>query len=115
MMQQQESKGQKISKIAAKTALRIFIIILAMGLLPLIAGQGESWEAKMVNAHLVFPSRWTLVFPAILFIGFITLAILCMKNKYKQTDINWLLVLNSVILITYLVVLYTRIYHALLA
>lgn len=112
---QQESKSQKISKIAAKTALRIFVIILAMGLLPLIAGRGESWEAKMVTGHLVFPSKWTLVYPAILFIGFLSLAIICIKNKYRQTDINWLLVLNSVILIAYLVILYTRIYHALLA
>lgn len=111
---QKESKSQKISKIAAKTALRIFIIILAMGLLPLIAGQGESWEAKIASTRLVMPNKWTLVFPTVLFIGFLTLAIICVKNKYRQTDVNWLLVLNAVILITYLVMLYSRIYHALL-
>lgn len=112
---QQESKNQKISRTAAKTAVRIFIIILFMGILPFISGQDQPWEAKLANAHLVIPNKWTLVFPAILFVGFLILTILCMKNKYRQTDINWLLVLNAVILITYLVMLYSRIFKVLLA
>jgi hypothetical protein len=110
---QQESKNQKISKIAAKTAIRIFIIILFMGILPFVAGQDQPWGDKLANAHLVLPNKWTLVYPAVLFLGFLALTILCLKNKYKQTDINWLLVLNAVILITYLVLLYSRIYKAL--
>jgi len=112
---QQESKSQKISKIAAKTAVRIFIIILFMGILPFISGQDQPWGDKLTNAHLVIPNKWTLAFPALLFLGFLTLTILCMKNKYKQPDINWLLVLNAAILITYLVLLYSRIYKVLLA
>jgi hypothetical protein len=110
---QQESKNQKISKTAAKTAIRIFIIILFMGILPFVAGQDQPWGDKLASAHLVIPNKWTLVFPAVLFFGFLSLTILCLKNKYRQTDINWLLVLNAVILITYLVLLYSRIYKAL--
>lgn len=110
---QQENKNQKISKTAAKTAIRIFIIILFMGILPFVAGQDQPWGEKLANAHLVITNKWTLVFPAILFVGFLTLTILCLKNKYSQTDINWLLVLNAVILVTYLVLLYSRIYKVL--
>jgi hypothetical protein len=112
---QQESKSQKISKTAAKTAVRMFVIILFMGVLPLVAGNDQGWNERIANAHLVITNKWTLVFPAILLIGFLWLAILCKKNKYLQTDINWLLVLNAIILITYLVMLYSRIYKVLLA
>lgn len=112
---QQETKIQKISKTAAKTAVRIFVIVLFMGVLPLVAGNDQGWNERIANAHLVIVNKWTLVFPAVLLIGFLWLAILCKKNKYQQTDVNWLLVLNTVILITYLVMLYSRIYKVLLA
>jgi sterol desaturase/sphingolipid hydroxylase (fatty acid hydroxylase superfamily) len=112
---QQVSKNQKISKTAAKTAIRIFIIILFMGILPLVSGQNQPWDQRLADAHLVITNKWTLVFPAVLFLGFLSLTILCMKNKYSQPDVNWLLVLNAVILITYLVMLYSRIYKVLLA
>jgi hypothetical protein len=112
---QQENKNQKISRIAAKTAIRVFIIILFFGLLPLISGQGQPWDQRLANAHLVVTNKWMLAFPALLFAGFLTLTILCLKNKYRLTDINWLLVLNAIILVAYLVMLYSRIYKVLLA
>ncbi|HJT75119.1 MAG TPA: hypothetical protein VJ720_13890 [Chitinophaga sp.] len=110
---QQETRNQKISKIAAKTAIRIFIIILFFGLLPFIAGNQE-WDQRIAGAHLIIPSKWTLIAPAILFLGFLTLTIICLKTKYRMPDVNWLLVFNTLILLIYLGMLYSRIFKVLL-
>jgi len=107
----QENRPLKISQVAAKTAIRVFIIILFFGLFPFIAGN-EAMDARIQSTHLVFPNKWTLVFPAILFLGFLTLVIICKKRKYQVPDFNWLLVLNTVILLAYLVLLYSRIFKA---
>jgi cytochrome bd-type quinol oxidase subunit 2 len=107
-----ETKNQKISKIAAKTAIRIFVIILFVGILPFVTGN-QPWDAKAASTHLVIPNKWMLIYPGVLFAGFLTLTILVLKNKYKIVDFNWLLVLNTVILLVYLVLLYSRIYKVL--
>lgn len=107
-----ETRNQKISKIAAKTAIRIFIIVLFVGVLPFVTGN-QPWSAKAENTHLFIPNKWALIYPALLFIGFVTLTILVLKNKYKVVDINWLLVFNTIILLIYLVLLYSRIYKIL--
>lgn len=96
---------------AAKTAIKVFIIILFFGLLPFIAGH-QPWDARVETTHLVIPNKWTLIFPAILFLGFLSLLIICMRKKYQVPDFNWLLVLNTLILLTYLVLLYSRIFKA---
>jgi len=104
----QENKKIKLSKLAAKTAVRIFVIILFFGLFPFVTGNNTHLD----STHLYIENKWTLVFPAILFIGFTTLLVLCMKKKYQEPDLNWLLVLNTVILLTYLIMLYSRIFKA---
>lgn len=109
----QENRSLKISQVAAKTAIRIFIIILFFGLLPFIAGN-DAWDARMQTTHLVIPNKWTLIFPGILFLGFLSLVIICKKGKYQVPDFNWLLVLNTVILLAYMVLLYSRIFKALM-
>ncbi|SFE66624.1 hypothetical protein SAMN05518672_1097 [Chitinophaga sp. CF118] len=107
----QENKNIKISRMAAKTAIKIFIIILFFGILPFIGGH-QPWDARVETTHLYIPNKWTLVFPAILFLGFLSLLIICMKKKYQEPDFNWLLVFNILILIIYLVMLYSRIFKA---
>ena len=97
---------------AAKTAIKVFIIVLFFGIFPFIAGSNEPWAARVQNTHLVIEHKWSLVFPAILFIGFITLLVICMKRKYQMPDFNWLLVLNTLMLLIYLVLLYSRIFSA---
>ena len=109
----QENRSLKISQVAAKTAIRVFIIILFCGVLPFIAGH-QPWDDRLETTHLVIPNKWTLIAPAVLFLGFLSLAIICKKKKYQEQDINWLLVLNTVILLIYLVLLYSRIFKALI-
>lgn len=109
---QPENKNQKISRMAARTVVKIFIIFLVMGLLPFLTGQ--PWEERLQQAHFVIPNKWTLAFPGILFFGFIALLVVCMRQRYRQPDYNWLLVLNGVMLLIYLAMLYSRIYGVLL-
>jgi len=52
-----------------------------------------------------------MIFPIILIVGFVSLLIICTKKKYSEPDLNWLLVLNTVILIFYGIAIYIRVYH----
>jgi hypothetical protein len=107
----QENRNIKISRVAAKTAIRVFMITLFFGVLPFIVGN-QSLEAKVATTHLYIQNKWTLVYPGILLLGFLVLAIICRKKKYQETDFNWLLVLNTIMLVAYLVMLYSRIFKA---
>lgn len=106
---EKETKALKISKIAAKTAIRLFMIILFMGALPFVTGE-QPWSARLQNSHFIIPNKWTLIAPAALFVGLLTLMIIVIKKKYSVIDFNWLLVLNTVILLSYLILIYIRLY-----
>jgi hypothetical protein len=44
--------------------------------------------------------------------GFIGLLVTCTIKKYKVVDLNWLLVVNTLVLIAYVAAIFIRIYHA---
>eukprot|EP01037_Dinobryon_pediforme_P003762 gene3762-3808_t len=71
--------------------------------------QGD--QTKLQHIYLTFHHKWEMIFPAILIIGFIALLITCAVKKYEEPDLNWLLVLNSVILIAYGIAIFIRISH----
>lgn len=52
-----------------------------------------------------------LVFPGLLLAGFIGLFIYCAIKKYSMPDMNWLLVVNTVVLMVYCATLYSKIYE----
>ena len=97
----------KASQIAAKIATRLFLILLCIALIPFLQGD----NTKLHHLYLTTPNKWTLVFPILLMLGFIALFVICTIKKYKEADLNWLLVLNTVILIIYGVTLFIRIYQ----
>jgi len=98
----------KTSQIAAKIATRLFLIFLCIALIPFLQGD----NSKLSQLYLTVPNKWTLVFPVLLMLGFIALFVLVSIKKYKATDLNWLLVLNTVVLLIYGIMLFIRIYHA---
>lgn len=110
---QPENRNQKISRLAAKTAIKVFIIVLVFGVLPFISGN-QAWETKLEQSHLVIPNKWSFVFPGLLFVGFLILMITCLKQKFKWPEYNWLFVLNTLILVVYLVLLYARLFKPLM-
>ena len=97
----------KVSRIAVKIATRLFLILLVMGLLPALQGD----QSKLQHVYLTFHHKWEMVFPAVLILGFIGLLVYCIIKKYQEPDMNWLLVLNTVILIVYGIAIYIRVYH----
>lgn len=97
----------KISQIAAKVAVRVFFILLLMALIPFLKGD----DAGLQHLYLTPKNIYTLAFPILLILGFIALLVICALKKYKRPDLNWLLVINTLVLIAYAVTLYIRIYQ----
>lgn len=98
----------RTSQIAAKIVVRVFFILLLAALVPYFAGD----NAKLRHFNFVVVHTWTLIFPALLICGFIALLITCAVKKYKVADLNWLLVVNTLVLIAYGVAVFIRVYHA---
>ena len=97
----------KTSQIVAKAVVRVFLLLLLISTGPYLVGHNP----KLQNFHFVVRQKWTLAFPAILVIGFITFLVLCTKNKYKDVDLNWLLVINTVVLLAYFLTIAYTIYR----
>ncbi len=98
----------KVNRIVTKIVVRLFFLLLLIALVPpFLLGD----ETKLQNIYLFFRHKWEMIFPAILILGFVSLLIICAVKKYKEQDLNWLLVLNTVILMAYGIAIYIRIYH----
>ena len=97
----------KISQIAAKIAVRLFFILFFISIIPVIQGD----QSKLQHVYFTFHHKWEMIFPIILILAFITLTIYCTIKKYKEADMNWLLVLNTAILIIYGAMIYIKVFH----
>lgn len=102
------SKNHTMSKFFAKLLVRLFILLLLFSFAPFLVESNAA--AKLGDVYLYIENKWALVFPAMLFFGFITLLVLTLRAKYTDTDFNWMLSLNAVILIIYLIMLYIRVF-----
>ncbi len=98
----------KANRIVTRTVVRLFFLLLAIALIPTFI-QGD--QSKLKHIYLSFHHTWEMIFPAILIISFITLLIICVVKKYKEPDLNWLLVLNTAILMVYGAMIFIRIAH----
>lgn len=96
----------KTSQIAAKIVTRLFFILLLIALIPFLQGD----TSKLKHIYLAPQHAWTLIFPVLLILGFVALLIICSVKKFSKTDLNWLLVVNTVVLMAYAATLFIRIY-----
>jgi quinol-cytochrome oxidoreductase complex cytochrome b subunit len=96
----------KFSQIVAKAVVRVFFIMLLMALIPYLQGN----NTKLEHIYLMPKNAWSLAFPILLILGFVVLLVICSIKKYSKQDLNWLLVINTVVLIAYVTV-YIRIYQ----
>jgi hypothetical protein len=101
-------RPMKVNRLVTKIVIRLFFLLLLIALVPPFL-QGD--QSKLQHIYLSFHYKWQMLFPAILILGFFSLLIICTVKKYKEQDLNWLLVLNTVILMAYGVAIYIRIYH----
>ncbi|HVW15244.1 MAG TPA: hypothetical protein VHB54_15540 [Mucilaginibacter sp.] len=97
----------KTSAIVAKAVSRLFIILLLVAVIILFRVDHN----KLQHIYFTGKSKWSFVFPGILVLSFIILFVYCTVNKYSKTDWNWVLVLNTAILMAYFATLYMRIYE----
>jgi len=95
----------KVSQLVTKIVVRIFFILMAVAAFAYYQGD----QTKLQHVYFAFHHKWEIIFPIILIGAFITLLIICAAKKYKQTDLNWLLVLNTVILLAYGIAVFIRI------
>ena len=102
------AKNHTISKIIAKTLLRLFIILLAFPTYPLFLGQEA--KAKLSQISLAFTNKVAFIAPILLFCFIVGLMIAVLKHKYNRIDLNWLFSLATIFGILYLILLYSRIY-----
>jgi len=98
----------KTSQIAAKAIVRVFLVLLVAATIPFL----QSDNAKLQQFNFVIRQKWTLIFPSILILGFVGLLITCTIKKYKVPDLNWLLVVNTLVLMAYGVAIFIRVYEA---
>jgi hypothetical protein len=97
----------RASQIAAKVVVRLFFILLLISLVPFMQGDNH----KLQNLYFTTHHKWIFVFPIILILTFIVLLVTCTIKKYKEMDLNWVLVLNTLILLAYGATLYIRIWY----
>ncbi|WP_257668453.1 hypothetical protein [Parapedobacter tibetensis] len=102
------SKNHTISKFTVKLLIRLFILLLLFAFAPFIL---EKETVKpMEQTFLYITNKWALVFPALLFLSFLVLLFLTLRNKYQKTDLNWMLSLNTALLVMYVILVYVRLY-----
>lgn len=97
----------KTSSIVAKAISRLFILLLLLAIIPLF--QADS--SKLQHLYIVTQSKWLFFFPVILISGFVYFFTRCTLKKYTEPDSNWLLVINTVVLMAYCATLFIRVYE----
>lgn len=73
----------------------VFILLLVAGF-AIVQNNGKLQQLGSINLY-----QWRLIFPVILIGGFMGLSIATALKKYNQPDLNFLLIVNSVMLIIY--------------
>ena len=101
----------KTSGIIAKAVSRLFLLSLVLAIVPLFQVDTN----KLQHLYIVSRSKWLFIFPIILVGGFIYFLIRCTLNKYKEPDSNWLLILNTLILMAYCATIFVRVYQLTMA
>lgn len=94
----------------AKLLTRLFMLLLAFAIAPFFLD--SNMAAKLETTYVYIENKWVFIFPAILFLSFLTLLILTGRAHHEKEDLNWMLSLNTLLLIIYVVLLYIKLYPA---
>lgn len=101
----------KTSGIVAKAVSRLFLLLLVLAIVPLFQVDNN----KLQHLYIVSSSKWLFIFPVVLVGGFVYFLIRCIIHKYKEPDSNWLLVINTLILMAYCATILVRVYQLTMA
>jgi cytochrome bd-type quinol oxidase subunit 2 len=97
----------RMSKSVTKIVVRVFFILLLFALVPFFYGDPN----KFRNIYFAFPNKWMMVFPLAIIGSFLFLLITCAVKKYKDPEINWLLVVNTIVLTGYGIAIFIKVSH----
>ena len=95
----------KVSKLVTKIVLRIFFILLLVALVPFFTGD----QSKLQHIYLAFHHSWEMIFPGIIVLSFLFLLINCSIKRFNEPEMNWLLVVNTIVLLTYGIAIYIKV------
>jgi cytochrome bd-type quinol oxidase subunit 2 len=95
----------KVSKFVTKIVIRVFFILLLVATFLFIQGD----QSKFQHLYFSFSHVWEMIFPAIIILCFLFLFITCALKKYNQPEMNWLLVVNTIVLIAYGIAIFIKI------
>jgi len=97
----------KMSKSATKIVIRVFFVLLFFALVPFFYGD----QNKLQHIYFAFPQKWQMIFPLIIITSFLFLLVTCAIKKFKELELNWLLVVNTIVLTAYGVAIFIKISH----
>jgi hypothetical protein len=97
----------KASRFLTKIVIRVFFVLVFFALVPVFIGD----QSKFKNIYFTFRHKWEMIFPLVLLTCFITLLITCAYRKFNELELNWLLILNTVILTVYGIAIFIKIAH----
>ncbi len=97
----------KTSQIVAKVVVRLFFLSLLLAAIPLF--QVDS--SKLQHLYIAAKNKWLFFFPLLLIVGFVYFFTRCTTKKYTDPDSNWLLVINTFVLMAYCATLYFKVYE----
>ena len=95
----------KVSRIAAKVMVRLVLFLVILALIPFFTGDSSALK----HLYIITDNKLALAAPILLMLGFITLLVICTRNQYRHADLNWALVINTVVLIAYGVMVFVKI------
>ena len=97
----------KNSRFVAKLVTRLFFMLVLFAIIPLFTID----RSKLDQLYFVANHKWIWIFPCVLVGSFVTLFAGCTIQRYSKPDWNWLLVVNTVVLLAYCANLYIRVLH----
>ncbi len=92
------------SALIAKLLVRVFFLLIILAFAAAI-----HYQDNLKHLGSIRLDQWPLIFPILLILGFITLLVLCTIKKYREADLNWLLIVNTVMLMIYGMAIFMRI------
>src|SRR6185503_332502 len=97
----------RMSKSITKMVIRVFFVLLLFALVPFFYGD----QHKFQNIYFAFPHKWEMIFPLIIISVFLFLLITCAIKKFNEPELNWLLVVNTIVLTAYGVAVFIKVSH----
>jgi hypothetical protein len=97
----------RVSKLVTKIVVRAFFILLLVAAVPFFYGD----RTKYQHIYFAFKHKWEIIFPAVIILSFLTLFVTTAVKKYNDLELNYLLVVNIVVLVAYGIAIFIRISH----